>query len=102
PPPAGAVDVGTATAVTVTFSEALDASTLTTSTFELRDGSNALMPGVARYRASNRWVVLNPMPTPAALANYTVPIRGGTSDPRAKDVAGNALAVNRVWSPTTW
>jgi len=30
-----------------------------------------------------------------------VTIRGGTTDPRVKDSAGNAMSANRVWSFTT-
>ena len=32
---------------------------------------------------------------------YTARLRGGTTDPRIKDVAGNALAADVVWSFTT-
>jgi hypothetical protein len=32
---------------------------------------------------------------------YTVTVRGGASDPRVKDLAGNALATNDSWSFTT-
>ena len=40
----------------------------------------------------------------AALANssvYTVTVRGGATDPRVKDAAGNAMAANDSWSFTT-
>ena len=40
----------------------------------------------------------------AALANeatYTATLKGGTTDPRVKDLAGNALAANVTWSFTT-
>ena len=37
----------------------------------------------------------------AALTRYTVTVKGGTTDPRVKDLAGNPLAANRSWSFTT-
>ena len=37
----------------------------------------------------------------AATTTYTATVKGGTTDPRVKDTAGNALATNRVWSFTT-
>ena len=53
------------------------------------------------YNASTRVATLTPS---AALANSTVyaaTVRGGATDPRVKDVAGNALAANATWSFTT-
>jgi hypothetical protein len=83
------------------FSEAMDATTVSTTTVELRDPSGALVPAVVSYSAANRRVTLNPNPTLTALTIYTVTIKGGTTDPRVKDVAGNALASSRIWSFTT-
>lgn len=45
-----------------------------------------------------RRVTLTPSSRLAALTNYTVTILGGTTDPRVKDVAGNALATTRTWT----
>ena len=44
-PAPGASGVATGTAVTATFSEAIDAATLSATTFELRNASNALVRG---------------------------------------------------------
>ncbi|WP_292456262.1 DUF4082 domain-containing protein, partial [Methylibium sp.] len=100
-PPAGAVDVGTATAVTVTFSEALDAATVNASTLELRNAANALVASTVSYNATNRTATLTPSAALAVSSTYTATVRGGASDPRIKDLAGNALAANASWSFTT-
>uniref|UniRef100_UPI0017B24B5A DUF4082 domain-containing protein n=1 Tax=Methylibium sp. TaxID=2067992 RepID=UPI0017B24B5A len=99
-PANGATGVS-ATAVTVTFSEALNASTLTTSTFELRNAANALVASTVSYNATNRTATLTPSAALAVSSTFTATVRGGASDPRIKDLAGNALAANASWSFTT-
>ena len=60
-----------------------------------------LIPAVVTWSATNRRATLDPNPTLAASTIYTVTVRGGATDPRVKDVAGNALAANQTWSFTT-
>jgi hypothetical protein len=100
-PASGATSVGTGTNVTSTFSEAMDAATINTNTFELRNPSNTLMAATVTYDAATRTATLNPTAALIASATYTATIRGGTTDPRVKDQAGNALAANFIWSFTT-
>jgi len=45
----GALNVNTNSAITAVFSEALDATTVNSSTFELRNASNTLIPAVITY-----------------------------------------------------
>ncbi len=97
-PAANATGVGRSANITATFSEAMTAATINTSTIELRDAGGNLVPAIVTYSTSNRRATLNPTPTLAVGATYTVTVRGGTTDPRVKDVAGNALAADRVWS----
>jgi hypothetical protein len=99
-PAAAATGVNGTTNVTATFSEVMDATTLNTATFELRDAANALVPSVVTYTAATRVLTLNPTPTLTPAGVYTATVRGGATDPRVKDAAGNALAANRVWSFT--
>jgi hypothetical protein len=87
--------------VTATFSEAMDPATINTTTVQLRNSSNTLIAATVTYNATSRVVTLNPNSTLSAFARYTVTIRGGTTDPRVKDLAGNALGANRTWSFTT-
>jgi hypothetical protein len=96
-PANGAAGISTGTNVTATFSEAINASTVTTSTFQLRNSANTLIS--ATVSTSGNQITLTPS---AALANsivYTATITGGAFG--VKDLAGNALASNYIWSFTT-
>ena len=98
-PAAGAVDVATAAAVAVTFSEAMDAATIGGSTFELRDGGDVLVPAAVAYDGATQTATLTPG---AALANsetYTARVLGGPGG--VADVAGNPLASDYSWTFTT-
>ena len=94
-PANGATGVSLTVNVQVRFSEAMDPATITTATVELRDPSNTLVPAVVTWDAANVRATLNPTPTLNGLTTYTVVVRGGTSEPRVKDLAGNPLAAER-------
>ena len=80
----------------VTFSEAIDPSTINSTTFELRNAStNALVFAAVSYDAATRRATLNPSGNLAAGTRFTATVRGGATDPRVKDLAGNPLAANR-------
>ena len=96
-PAANATNASRTAAVTATFSEALNAATVTTGTFVLRDPSNTIVPATVAYSANI--VTLMPTSPLAASTVYTATISGGAGG--VTDVAGNALAVNKVWSFTT-
>ena len=100
-PASGATGVSRTANITATFNEDMNAATIDATTFELRGPGNVLVPAVVTYTASNRRATLNPSATLAATTTYTATVRGGATDPRVKDGAGNALATNRVWSFTT-
>lgn len=100
-PPSGVAGVPTGSTVTVTFNEAIDPATVSTSTFELRDAANALVPSSVSYTASTRTATLTPSATLPALASFTATVKGGATDPRIKDLAGNALAASTSWTFTT-
>ena len=100
-PIAGATDVATTAAVTATFSEALDPATVNSATFELRNAANVVIAATVTYDAATRTARLAPNTALGPEAVYTARLRGGTTDPRIKDVSGNALAADAVWSFTT-
>jgi hypothetical protein len=100
-PPSGAASVATNTTVTATFSEAMDASTVNSSTFVLRDAQDATVAATVNYNSSNNTAVLTPTSPLQYSAAYTALLKGGSTDPRVKDSAGNALAANFTWSFTT-
>jgi hypothetical protein len=88
------------TTVTATFSEAINPSTLTTSTFTLtRQGSSSAVTAQVSYDSTNRKATLDPDSDLEANALYTATIKGGPNGTR--DAAGNPLAADKVWSFST-
>jgi hypothetical protein len=98
-PASGATGVSAAAAVTATFSEAIDATTITPSSVVLRDPANAVVAAMVSYTVATHVTTLTPSAALAGSTTYTATIAGGSSG--VKDVAGNALASNLVWSFTT-
>lgn len=81
------------TAVTIEFSEAMQASSITASSFNLKQGS-IVVPGSVVYSATT--ATFTPTNTLSALTMYTATI---TTD--VKDLAGNPLGANTTWNFTT-
>ena len=79
--------------ITATFSEAMNPSTITTTSFILKQGATTV-PGTVSY--SGTTATFTPSANLAAGTTYTATITTA-----AKDIAGNALANNYVWSFTT-
>ena len=95
----GTTGVAVSTTVSAIFSEAMNATTINSSTIELRNSSNALITAVVSYNAGIRTATLTPS---AALANstiYTAKVISGSAG--VKDAAGNALTSDYSWSFTT-
>ena len=85
--------------VNATFSEAMVPSTITTATFTLQltgPPVGALLGGTVAYDVQNNVATFTPTSALAANATYTATVTTG-----AQDLAGNALASNRVWTFTT-
>jgi Domain of unknown function (DUF4082)/Bacterial Ig-like domain/G8 domain/IPT/TIG domain/Viral BACON domain/Putative binding domain, N-terminal len=98
-PANGATGVGTTAMVMATFSEAMNASTITTGTFVLRNPSNAVVAATVSYNASTRVATLDPSQPLSGSTTYTATITGSSAG--VKDAAGNPLANDVVWSFTT-
>jgi hypothetical protein len=98
-PASGATGVGLASSVRAIFSEALEAATVTASSFELRDPSNQPVSTSISYDAGARTAMLTTTAGLLANATYTATMKGGTTG--IHDLAGNALAADVVWSFTT-
>jgi hypothetical protein len=79
--------------VAATFSKTMDASTITTATFTLMQGTTSVS-GSVTY--SGMTATFSPATNFTASTQYTATITTG-----AKDLAGNALVNNYVWSFTT-
>ncbi len=100
-PVSGASSVDIGSLITATFSEAIDPATLTTSTVLVSTAANVAIPGTVTYDATNRIVTFAPSAALPGSTQINVKLLGGTTDPRVKDLAGNALAANYTWSFTT-
>ena len=98
-PKSGAIGVVTGTVVTATFSKEMNASTIGTGTFELRDPSNTVVPSTMAYNFAARSAILVPAALLVPSTTYTARVKGGSSG--VKDISGNALAADVTWSFTT-
>jgi hypothetical protein len=88
-----ATDVASNKVVAITFSEAMDTLTINTSTFTLNQGTTTILGTVAYSGTTARFT---PSTILAEGTIYTATVTTG-----AKDLAGNPLAANFIWSFTT-
>ena len=93
-PTQGAIEVSTAADVTVTFSEAMDPASFTSTTFFL-NGVDAAVS----YNAATNTATLTPTAVLANSTDYTVTVLGSTGG--VTDAAGNSLAEDYEWVFTT-
>jgi hypothetical protein len=100
-PASGATGVATGSVVTVTFSEAMDVSTINAGTIELRNPAGSVVSATVGWNPTTLAATLTPSAPLAGGTTYTATVRGGATDPRVRDVSGNALAANQTWSFTT-
>jgi len=89
-PTNNATNVSTTAAVTVTFSEAVAPATVTTSTVQLRDPTNALVAATVSYTAATQTATLTPSAALLPNTAYGVTVVGGAGG--VTDLAGNPLA----------
>jgi hypothetical protein len=100
-PADGAVDVAVDASATVVFSEAMDPATISSSTIELQDEGGNLVAAAVSYDAGTQTATLTPSSALGNSATYTATVLGGGTDPRVKDLAGNALVSDYSWSFST-
>jgi hypothetical protein len=101
------VGVATNTRITATFSEPMNAATLTTASVTLTNTTlGAAVPGTVTYLAASRTVSFTP--TAATLANgslFTATVTSAATDVAGNGLAGNTAAFpgagNQVWTFTT-
>jgi Big-like domain-containing protein len=98
-PASGAVAVAQNTTVRATFDEPMNASTINSSTFQLRTSGGSLVGATVAYDAATRVVTLTPSANLATAATYQATVKGGASG--VADVAGNRMAGDYTWSFTT-
>lgn len=86
--------------VSATFSEPMDAATINTTTFSVSD-NGVPVAGTVSYDATSQVASFVPTSASGFAANksFTVTVTSGNTG--VKDLAGNALASDRVWDFTT-
>lgn len=82
-------------AVTATFNEAMDSTTISTSTFTLAAGSTSVT-GTVGYNSSTKVATFTPSSNLTTNTTYTATVTTGV-----KDSAGNAMTNNYSWTFTT-
>ena len=83
------------TAITVTFSESVQASSITSSTFVLKDPSNNTVTATVSYNDTTHAATFQPSSPLANSTTYTATISGTT------DAAGNTMTDQFSWSFAT-
>jgi hypothetical protein len=94
-PASGATGIAVNTVVTATFSEAMAASTITTTSFTLKAGTTPVSGSVS-YNSSNHTATFTPSANLAGSTTYTA-----TLSTSITDATGNPLASAYSWSFTT-
>jgi hypothetical protein len=89
----GATGVALSKKISATFSEAMDPTKINTTTFTLKQGTTPVLGTVTHVGLI---ATFTPKSNLSAGTKYTATITTG-----AKDLAGNALAVNKVWNFNT-
>ena len=95
-PANGATGVPTNTKISATFSEAMNAATITPLTFTVTGPGTTPVAGTVTYFGGSNTATFTPAANLAVNTLFTATITTG-----AKSVPGNALAANFVWSFTT-
>ena len=93
-PTNGATGVAINTVITATFSENMNAQTINMITFTVKDAGNNPVSGTVTYTGST--ATFTPLGNLSYNTDYTATISTG-----AKDISGNALTAEYVWSFTT-
>src|SRR5207249_2101065 len=95
-PANGATGVAINQTINATFSEAMDPLTITTASLRVTGPGGTAVTGTVAYDVPSKIATLTPVSTLAPNAVYTATMTTG-----ARDLAGNALGANFVWSFTT-
>ena len=92
-----AVNVPLAQKVNATFSKPMDPTTLTSTTYTVTQGTPPVaVDGAVTYSGASSVATFTPTSNLTASTKYTATVTTG-----AKDLAGNALAANYLWTFTT-
>ncbi|MGB9856355.1 MAG: Ig-like domain-containing protein, partial [Caldisericum exile] len=95
-PTNGALNVPLNTTVSATFDIDIDSSTLSTSTFTLKDSSNNLVSGTVSYDSTTKTATFTPSSDLSQNTTYTATLSGTIQDTR-----GYSMVQDYSWSFTT-
>jgi hypothetical protein len=90
-----ATGVATTAVITATFSQAMNSLTITATTFNVTSGATTVL-GTLTYNSTTRVATFTPTGVLAASTTFIARITTGV-----KDVNGNAMAADKVWTFTT-
>lgn len=99
-PTANATNVCRTRSISATFSEPMDSATVNTATFKVADNANAVS-GSVTYDALTQAAVFTPSNPTGFAANTTLVVTIASGSSGVKDLAGNALAADSVWTFST-
>src|SRR5581483_9412034 len=95
-----AAGVSQSTSVTATFSQAMDATTITASTFTLtKQGATQPVAATVAYNTTSLTATLQPTSALDAGATYTARVVGGANG--VKDANGAAMSADKTWTFST-
>ncbi len=92
-PATGATNVSLSQALTATFSQPMNSTTINSSTFTLTGPGNSSVPGTVTYSSANSIATFTPSAALAYGTTYTATITTG-----AMDTGGVAFATNYSWT----
>ncbi|HEY0398966.1 MAG TPA: Ig-like domain-containing protein, partial [Acidimicrobiia bacterium] len=98
-PANGATGIARDAPASAVFSEALDTTTVSSSTVTLTGPGGVAVAGAVSYSSASRTVTVTPAARLAFNTTYTITVKGGAAG--VADVLGNRMAADRAWSFTT-
>jgi len=100
-PAAGTTGVSVGAQVTATFSESMDDTSLSPTSFDIKDGAGNVVPGTVSYDDNTHTATFNLSSALKFGTTYTATLEGGAATPHVTDLAGNPLAADVSWTFTT-
>lgn len=99
-PTAGATAVCRTQSINASFSEPMDPTSIDTTTFRVTENGVAV-PGAVSYDPVNRIATFSPSAVTGFSANVALSVTVASGTAGVRDLAGNPLAVDQVWSFST-
>jgi hypothetical protein len=87
------------TNIVVTFAQYMDASTVTSSTFVLKEVNGAIVPSTITYDSANLVVKINPTDNLQSGTEYQLDVIGGNTG--VKTITGDTMGITRSYQFTT-